>query len=93
MMVSLGKTLAKLRLDPFLLLIMLAVLLATLVPVRGDVARAVAMVTDVAIALLFFLHGAKLSRDAVIAGIRAPDGACRHFHALSAVGAGYPGRH
>lgn len=71
MMVSLGKTLAKLRLDPFLLLIMLAVLLATLVPVRGDVARAVAMVTDVAIALLFFLHGAKLSRDAVIAGIRA----------------------
>src|ERR1700745_340309 len=41
--------------------------LATLLPSRGAAAVAVDHLTNVAIALLFFLHGAKLSREAVIA--------------------------
>lgn len=61
----------KLRLDPFLVMITLAVLLATMLPVRGEAVRPVGIATDIAIALLFFLHGAKLSRHAIIAGIKA----------------------
>jgi solute carrier family 10 (sodium/bile acid cotransporter), member 7 len=39
------------------------------VPCRGDAATVFAWLTNLAIALLFFLHGAKLSREAVVAGI------------------------
>ncbi len=44
-------------------------LLATVAPVRGPVATGFGIFTKFAIALLFFLHGAKLSRQAVIAGL------------------------
>src|SRR5438445_7940091 len=40
---------------------------ASLLPCRGAAAATVDDLTNVAIALLFFLHGAKLSREAVIA--------------------------
>jgi sodium/bile acid cotransporter 7 len=59
------------RLDPFLLMIMLAVALATLLPVRGAAVAPLGGFTDIAIAVLFFLHGAKLSRAAIVAGMVA----------------------
>jgi sodium/bile acid cotransporter 7 len=71
MAISIGATIARLRPDPFLIMIMIAVALATILPVRGDTAGVASMATDVAIALLFFLHGAKLSREAILAGIKA----------------------
>lgn len=61
----------KMRLDPFLLMIMAAVLLATLLPLRGAAVEPAGVFTDIAIGLLFFLHGAKLSREAIIAGMTA----------------------
>jgi sodium/bile acid cotransporter 7 len=55
--------------DGFTTALVAVVVLATLLPCRGEVARFFDLLTDAAIALLFFLHGAKLSRDAVIAGM------------------------
>ncbi len=55
--------------DPFLLLLLGTVGLAALLPIQGQAAGLFGYVTDAAIALLFFFHGAKLSRDAVLAGI------------------------
>jgi sodium/bile acid cotransporter 7 len=54
--------------DKFTLSLVLTVTLASLLPCSGDVARAFDAVTAVAIGLLFFLHGAKLSREAIKAG-------------------------
>jgi sodium/bile acid cotransporter 7 len=51
------------------LAILATVGLASVLPVRGAAASDLALVTKLVIALLFFLHGAKLSRDAVLAGI------------------------
>lgn len=56
-------------LDPFLLCLIATVAVATLVPARGAAVPAFALATEFAIALLFFLHGAKLSREAVVQGI------------------------
>lgn len=55
--------------DNFTLGIITAVILASIFPCKGNVAAIFEAVTDVAIALLFFLHGAKLSSQAVRAGI------------------------
>ncbi len=55
--------------DPFLLALLATVGLAALFPATGNVAGIVDIVADAAIALLFFFHGAKLSRDAILAGI------------------------
>lgn len=55
--------------DPFLLLLLGMVGLAAVIPAEGWVAIAVGQITNVAIALLFFFHGAKLSREAILAGI------------------------
>ncbi|MCY1534947.1 hypothetical protein D9M68_703320 [compost metagenome] len=44
------------------------VALATLLPASGQAAVALGWITNLGIALLFFLHGAKLSREAIIAG-------------------------
>ena len=45
------------------------VLLASLLPARGAAAEVLSPVTKSVVALLFFLHGAKLSRQAVVAGL------------------------
>ena len=45
------------------------VVVASLLPCRGAVAADLRIVTKFAIAALFFLHGAKLSREAVLAGL------------------------
>jgi sodium/bile acid cotransporter 7 len=61
--------LRRFRIDPYLVLILLMVALATLLPVRGASAVGFGWATKIAIAILFFFHGAKLSRDSVIAGL------------------------
>jgi sodium/bile acid cotransporter 7 len=61
--------LAKLKIDGYILALFGMVVLASILPVSGQVAEIVNWVVKVAIALLFFLHGAKLSREAVVAGM------------------------
>lgn len=56
-------------LDPFLVLLIVVMAVASLLPARGAAVPLFGGATDVAIVLLFFLHGAKLSREAIIAGI------------------------
>lgn len=58
-----------LALDRFTLLLVAMVLLASFLPVSGSSAHAFNVITTIAIAILFFLHGAKLSREAIIQGI------------------------
>jgi len=58
-------------LDPFLLLLLATVALASFLPARGDGARIADAVADAGIVLLFFLHGAKLSREAIWGGAKA----------------------
>jgi solute carrier family 10 (sodium/bile acid cotransporter), member 7 len=55
-------------LDPFILMLLGTVLLASLLPARGAAAPLFAQLADAGIVLLFFLHGAKLSREAIVAG-------------------------
>ncbi|MGY3423169.1 putative Na+-dependent transporter [Bradyrhizobium sp. F1.13.4] len=53
--------------ENFTLALIATVVVASELPCRGTAALVVDHLTDLAIALLFFLHGAKLSREAVIA--------------------------
>lgn len=55
--------------DRFVLYLLLSVGLASLLPARGQPLHVLGWVTTLAIALLFFLHGARLSRDAIVAGV------------------------
>ncbi|MFJ2986553.1 bile acid:sodium symporter family protein [Collimonas sp. NPDC087041] len=54
--------------DNFTLLLVTTVLIASLLPCKGQVAVSFNLITTFAIGLLFFLHGAKLSREAVVQG-------------------------
>lgn len=56
--------------DPFILALLAAVAVASLLPCRGAVATGFGWLTAAAIALLFFMHGVRLSREAVTAGMR-----------------------
>src|SRR5690606_25157831 len=55
--------------DNYILMLVGTVVLATLLPASGNFALALRYLTTFAIGLLFFLHGAKLSREAIIAGL------------------------
>lgn len=55
--------------DNFSLMILVMVVLASFLPIQGHAAQVFSQLTNAAIALLFFLHGAKLSREAVIEGL------------------------
>ncbi|MCV9966484.1 bile acid:sodium symporter [Pararhizobium sp. BT-229] len=55
--------------DTFTILLVLTVLLASLLPISGEPAEWFGVATKIAIGLLFFLHGARLSRDVVVAGL------------------------
>jgi len=55
--------------DNFTLILIGLVLLASIWPVEGDAAVAADLLTNLAIGLLFFLHGAKLPTSAVVAGL------------------------
>lgn len=54
--------------DPFLIKLFLAIVLASLIPAHGIGLPIFGWATNLAIALLFFLHGARLSREAIVAG-------------------------
>lgn len=58
-----------LALDRFTILLFATVALATFFPISGHYAEIFQYVTTAAIAILFFLHGAKLSRETVVQGI------------------------
>ncbi|HEY2254111.1 MAG TPA: bile acid:sodium symporter family protein [Variovorax sp.] len=55
--------------DNFTLALVATVTLASLLPASGGVGRFFEHLTTLAIGLLFFLHGAKLSREAILGGI------------------------
>ncbi|MDU6046658.1 MAG: bile acid:sodium symporter family protein, partial [Proteus mirabilis] len=59
----------KLKIDSFLMIMILVVILATLLPAQGEIKVIFQHLTTAAIALLFFLHGAKLSREAILSGL------------------------
>lgn len=55
--------------DNFTLTLVATVVLASVLPSAGEAAVVFKLITTLAIALLFFLHGARLSRQAVVAGL------------------------
>ena len=61
--------LSRLRVDTYLLLIVGMVVAASILPARGAAAPVFDWATKIAIGLVFFLHGARLSREAVIGGL------------------------
>ncbi|AFR03494.1 bile acid:sodium symporter family protein [Pectobacterium brasiliense] len=61
--------LQRLRIDKFLLVLILVVVTASVLPAEGSVKVFFERLTTAAIALLFFMHGAKLSREAISAGM------------------------
>lgn len=60
---------AGLRLDWYLVLIILMAVLASVAPARGQPAVWLGWLSKVSIAAVFFLHGARLSREAVLRGL------------------------
>jgi solute carrier family 10 (sodium/bile acid cotransporter), member 7 len=66
-----GSLLQRLKIDPYLLMLVGAIALASLLPARGPFDVALSWTKDGLIALLFFLQGARLSREAVISGLSA----------------------
>lgn len=66
-----NQLLSRLNVDPYILLLISTVALASILPPRGVFGDIAGGVADAGIALLFFLHGARLSRRAVTEGARA----------------------
>lgn len=64
------RLLAALNIDPYVLVLVGTVALASVLPAQGQWADLAGLVADTGIVLLFFLHGARLSRRAVIDGAR-----------------------
>ena len=60
---------SRLRPDNFTLALLATVALATVLPMRGAFALVLDDGTNVAIAALFFLHGARLPRESIVAGL------------------------
>ncbi len=58
------------ELDPFLLLMIAAVVLATAFPATGQMGQLVDGLGTLGVAMLFFLHGAALSPRTILAGLR-----------------------
>ncbi|SAK48285.1 sodium/bile acid symporter family protein [Caballeronia pedi] len=58
----------KFFLDGFTLSLISTVVLASFLPVQGKFVAPFSFITNIAVGLLFFLHGAKLSREAIVAG-------------------------
>jgi sodium/bile acid cotransporter 7 len=54
--------------DNFTIALLVVITAASIIPCKGESAHVFEIITTAAIALLFFFHGAKLSREAVIAG-------------------------
>jgi sodium/bile acid cotransporter 7 len=62
---------SRLKIDKFLVALFAVVLIASIAPASREVAPYLSALTNIAIALLFFLHGSRLSRRAVLEGIGA----------------------
>ncbi|MEV7120797.1 bile acid:sodium symporter family protein [Kitasatospora griseola] len=67
---ALDRTLHRIGIDGYLLLLLGTVLLATVLPARGAAASAVTGGVHLAVGLLFFLYGARLSPQEALAGAR-----------------------
>jgi len=63
------RLLRRLPIDRFLLMLVATVALAALLPARGTAAEGVGALASVAVALLFFIYGAKLAPKAVVEGL------------------------
>ncbi|WP_374471454.1 bile acid:sodium symporter family protein [Phenylobacterium sp.] len=61
--------LGRLKPDGYIVLIFAMVAVASLLPARGAAAPVFDWATKIAIAFVFFLHGARLSREAVLQGL------------------------
>jgi solute carrier family 10 (sodium/bile acid cotransporter), member 7 len=61
---------SRLRIDPYILLLLATVGLAAILPARGTVATGLGYVTTIAIGLLFFLYGARLSTREALDGLK-----------------------
>ena len=57
------------KIDTFLVALIAAIVLAAVMPARGAMAVGIGHAVTAAVALLFFLYGAKLSKEAVIEGM------------------------
>lgn len=55
--------------DPFLSILVATLVVATLLPARGSYATVVQWLANLTVVLLFFFHGAKLARAAVLSGL------------------------
>jgi solute carrier family 10 (sodium/bile acid cotransporter), member 7 len=62
--------LSRLRIDPYIMALLATVAVATLLPARGVVATGLSSATTIAIGLLFFLYGTRLSTKEAINGLR-----------------------
>ncbi|WP_432845514.1 bile acid:sodium symporter family protein [Amycolatopsis sp. CA-161197] len=62
--------LAKLRIDPFIAAILLTVGVASLLPASGGTATGFGIAANIAVGLLFFLYGARLSSQEAIDGLK-----------------------
>lgn len=62
--------LSRLRPDPYILGLLSTVVVATVLPASGGFAGVVSVLTNVAIGLLFFLYGARLSAKETVEGLR-----------------------
>jgi sodium/bile acid cotransporter 7 len=65
----LSSSLRSLAPDAYTVWLLCTVALASVLPCEGQAAQVFGNVTTLAIGLLFFLHGAKLSREAMVAGL------------------------
>ena len=61
--------LSKIKIDPYIAAILGMVVVASILPARGDYEVVLSVATKLAIALLFFLYGARLPREAVLEGL------------------------
>ncbi|MFB9979351.1 bile acid:sodium symporter family protein [Mesorhizobium kowhaii] len=69
MLRSIEAALKRVGLDRYLMILILTVILAAFFPARGGFATGLSKVSFWAVALLFFLYGAKLSLSATMAGL------------------------
>ena len=69
MSLSLPRLPFRLPVDGYVLALIATVVIAAIIPARGIGAEAMGYITYLAVALLFFLYGARLSPQAILAGI------------------------
>lgn len=66
---ALEAKLKRFGIDRYMMLLILTVVLATVLPARGEFAKVLSQVTYWAVALLFFVYGAKLATSTIVSGL------------------------